>query len=48
VANIHDPETWGQLDDDVKQALLRIKELLIDDISQFKENTIQEEPENGV
>jgi hypothetical protein len=45
MANIHDPNTWGQFDDETKKTLLKIKELYIDDISQFKqEDKIQEEP----
>ena len=48
MANIHDPSTWGAYDDKTKQVLYKIKELFIDDTSQFKEDQIQEEPEDGV
>ena len=32
MANIHDPQTWGQFDDKTKATLYKIKELFIDGV----------------
>jgi hypothetical protein len=43
MANINDPESWSGFSEETKMALYRIKELFIDDISQFLENKEIEE-----
>ena len=44
MANINDPATWGEFSKTTQDVLYRIRELFIEDISQFtKENQQKEE-----